>query len=363
MERKRFKLTDDNSMDGCIFPDGTTNYSVLDLIAIYHKHTSDEYAHAKLVWSKFKKDPRYTNELARLVKYDTDYYRMSPALRMNPMMSIDGLKRLLAILPRTHRMDPRTHTLHRETLSATLTRFIDGDKSMVEDWGSKLDARLALTLSNIEASAEIGSGAANAASSVKINATAVIGEIPASDKSASSAACAETVSIVKPEYVLGQRALNSANDHTLRRDCRRATVEKTAVPSRAMSPLSAWSAKIDAMDTGMPSRASSSCSDFSTASVADSVEFTETNPEALRGLVIDAIEQEALGDTTMIDSADMSEILMSNEPVDEVLPRPVRQKMAALQLTFPITEAVPSAASRMQVLDIHAHDVLLRHLS
>ena len=189
------------------------------------------------------------------------------------------------------------------------------------------------------------------------------GDIPASDMSASSAASAETVSIVKPEYVLGQRALNSANDHTLRRDCRRAAVEKTAVPSSAMSPLSAWSAKIDAMDTGMLSRASSSCSDFSTASVADSVEFTETNPEALRGLVIDAIDQEAPGDTTMIDAADMSEILMPNEPVDEVLPRPVRQKMAALKLTFPITEAVPSAASRMQVLGMHAHDVLLRHLS
>ena len=173
MERKRFKLTDDNSMDGCIFPDGTTNYSVLDLIAIDHKYTLDDHTHSKLVWSKFKKNPIHA-DVVRLVKYDTDYYRMTPALCKNPMMSIDGMKRLLAILPRTYRMDPMAHTLHRETLSATLTRFIDGDKSMVEDWGSKLDTRLALTLSNIDASAEIVSGVANAASSVKINATAVI---------------------------------------------------------------------------------------------------------------------------------------------------------------------------------------------
>lgn len=103
-------------------------------------------------------------------------------------------------------------------------------------------------------------------------------EIPTSDKSASSAASAETVSIVKSEYVLGQRALNSAHDHTLRRDFKRAVVEKTGVPSSAMSPLSAWAAKIDAMDKDVLSRASSSCSEFSTSSVADSVEFTETNP-------------------------------------------------------------------------------------
>jgi hypothetical protein len=80
---------------------------------------------------------------------------------------------------------------------------------------------------------------------------------------------ADSTSRIKPAHALGLLALNG---------------EKTDVPSNAMSPLSAWAAKINAMDTGVPSRASSSASDFSTPSVADSVEFTETNPEAMRGL-------------------------------------------------------------------------------
>lgn len=43
-------------------------------------------------------------------------------------------------------------------------------------------------------------------------------------------------------------------------------------------------------------------------------------------------------------------ILMPNEPVDEVLPRPVRQKMVAFQHTFKITEAVSSGASAASAL-------------
>ena len=41
----------------------------------------------------------------------------------------------------------------------------------------------------------------------------------------------------------------------------------------------------------------------------------------------------------------VSVILMPNERVDEVLPRPVRQKMVALQRTFPIAEPASSGAS------------------
>ena len=49
---------------------------------------------------------------------------------------------------------------------------------------------------------------------------------------------------------------------------------------------------------------SPSLSPFSTPSVADSVEFTETNPEALHGLGlgIDAIEQKAPGDAVVNDT-------------------------------------------------------------
>jgi alkylhydroperoxidase/carboxymuconolactone decarboxylase family protein YurZ len=170
--RVQFKLTTDNSMDGSIFSDGTMACSVLHLISIANKATYDDHAHAKQVWRKFKKHPIYADELARLSRYGNDY-------RINPVMSVVDLKRLLTILPDTRRMDRMTQTKHRETLGATLTRFIGGDKSMVLFPALKLDARLALTLSNIEASAEIVSEAATrsrlyAVSSVKINATAVI---------------------------------------------------------------------------------------------------------------------------------------------------------------------------------------------
>jgi len=57
-------------------------------------------------------------------------------------------------------------------------------------------------------------------------------------------------------------------------------------------------------DSGMPSMASSPASAFSSHSVAESVEFTETNPEALHGLGlgIDAIEQKAPGDAVVNDT-------------------------------------------------------------
>jgi len=163
--RAKFKLTADNSMDGSIFSDGTLMCSVLDLISIANKSTWDNHTHSKQVWCKFRKHPIHADELARLLKYDETEYRSIPA------MSIADLKRLLEILPDTRKMDSMTQTKHREALGATLKRYIDGDESMVLFSGSKLDARLALTLRNIEASL---SGAANAASSVKINAPAVI---------------------------------------------------------------------------------------------------------------------------------------------------------------------------------------------
>jgi hypothetical protein len=177
--RAQFKLTTDKTMDGSVFSDGTLMCSVLDLISIANKATYDNHAHSKQVWWKFKKHPIHADELALLLKYDESEYRI------NPVMCIADLKRLLEILPDTRRMDILTQTKHRETLGATLKRYIDGDKSMVLFPGLKLDDRLALTLSNIEASV---SGAAHAASSVKIKAPAVI-ETEIEDTSAISKFC------------------------------------------------------------------------------------------------------------------------------------------------------------------------------
>ena len=112
----------------------------------------------------------------------------------------------------------------------------------------------------------------------------------------SSKQAADNTSRIKSVHVLGLLALN------------RAPVEKTDVPSNAMSPLSAWAAKINVMDTGMPSRASSSASDFSTPSVADSVEFTETNPAGVIDKEAPAKDTQAPGDTVMNDTESESEM-------------------------------------------------------
>ena len=163
------------------------------------------------------------------------------------------------------------------------------------------------------------------------------GEIPVSDKSASSAAPAEIVSIVKSEYVLGQRALNSAQDHELRRDSRRAAVEKTGVPSNAMAHLDAWSAKIDAMDTDAPgdtamlSRASSSVSDFSTESVADSI---HTN------------DKEAPGDAHESEMHDISAVSTPSAPMQELCLETLEQE--------PASGAASISTSRVQVLNMRA---------
>jgi hypothetical protein len=101
-------------------------FSVLDLISIANNATNDDNKHAKQVWRRFKKHPIYAAELVGLSKYCTDY-------RINPVMYVDDLKRLLTILPDTRRMRKPEAVRFRKTLGATLQRFIDGDTSMIEE--------------------------------------------------------------------------------------------------------------------------------------------------------------------------------------------------------------------------------------
>ncbi len=122
---------------------------------------------------------------------------------------------------------------------------------------------------------------------------------------------------------------------------------------------SAWSAKIDAMDTGMSSRASSSVSEFSTPSVADSVEFIETNPEALRGLGlnIDSNDKQAPGDVVINDSESESE---GREISADAVPSTLIQQLCLQTL---VSGGASISTSRMQVLDMCVYDVLLHLLS
>ena len=81
--------------------------------------------------------------------------------------------------------------------------------------------------------------------------------------------------------------------------------EKQSFPPSAMSSSMKYTGLQAPGDSGMPSIASSPASVLSlTHSVAESVEFSETNPEALGGLGlgIDAIEQKAPGDAVVNDT-------------------------------------------------------------
>ena len=86
----------------------------------------------------------------------------------------------------------------------------------------------------------------------------------------------------------------------------------------------------------------------SAASVAESAKFTETNPEALRGLGlgIDENDKEAPGDAVMNDAESESEggeiLTLEQEPV---------------------SGGASISTSRMQVLNMRVYDVLLHLLS
>ena len=122
----------------------------------------------------------------------------------------------------------------------------------------------------------------------------------------SSKQAADNTSRIKSVHISGLLALKGA------------PVEKTVVPSSAMpakiDAMSALSAKIDAMDTGVPSRAPSSASEFSTPSVADSVEFTETNPAGVIDKQAPAKDQQAPAIDQDIDMPDAA----GAEPMEEI---------------------------------------------
>ena len=91
--------------------------------------------------------------------------------------------------------------------------------------------------------------------------------------------------------------------------CEKPVIDESFPPS-AMSSSMKYTGQQAPGHTAMPSMASSPASVFSIPSVPESVEFTETNPEALRGLGlgIDAIDQKAPGDTVMNDTESEGEM-------------------------------------------------------
>ncbi len=126
----------------------------------------------------------------------------------------------------------------------------------------------------------------------------------ASAQEALSAAASTTASPMQVLGMFGMRArcalapLELTRKPLLQVDAtyKQVMCEKQSFPPSAMSSSMKYTGLQAPGDSGMPSMASSPASALSlTHSVAESVEFTETNPEALHGLGlgIDAIEQKA----------------------------------------------------------------------
>ncbi len=102
--------------------------------------------------------------------------------------------------------------------------------------------------------------------------------------------------------------------------CEKPVIGKSFPPS-VMSTSMKYTGQQAPGNTAMPSMASSPVSAFSIHSVPESVEFTETNPEALGGLGlgIDAIEQKAPGNMVMNDTESESEMeQVGASQIDEI---------------------------------------------
>jgi hypothetical protein len=119
---------------------------------------------------------------------------------------------------------------------------------------------------------------------------------------------ADKTSRINPVHISGLLALNPGpieknnNKEALSQPVRQKMVvhmltfpiNVTETPSRETISAAVITGQEATGDTVMPSMVSSSVSPFSTPSVAESVEFTETNPQD-----IDVIDKESSGDTVM----------------------------------------------------------------
>ena len=151
-----FKVTVDWIMRGYMSHDGKVMLGVHDFISVANK-INDDNEYAKKVWNIFKKIS-YTTEIVRPDEGD-----------ITVAMSIVGLKRLLAELPMSHRISRAKAKSFRNLIDATFERYSQGDTSMIEEIRPNHQACAVST--SID---ETVSSAANAASSVKINAKAEI---------------------------------------------------------------------------------------------------------------------------------------------------------------------------------------------
>jgi hypothetical protein len=246
----------------------------LDFVSIVNKkHDQNEYAKSK--WSKLKQSCSF-------ITFNGD-----------DLMDIAGLKALLYpdVLAYTRDFPKHNADPYRRDILSTLTAFENGNTSMIEDLGpmaawpadTPFSGRLA-TYAPINTTNRQAAAASTPSARIReIIARASYASYVSNGASASYQP-ADKTSRIRPVHVSGLLALNpgpldkSNSKEVLPQRGR----QKMVATMRAFPGQEAISA------AAMPSISSSAASPFSTPSVAESVEFTETNPKG-----IDAMEQEA----------------------------------------------------------------------
>jgi hypothetical protein len=251
----------------------------LDFVSIvYKKYDQNEYAKTK--WLKLKPSCSFTT------------------FNGDDLMDIPGLKALLYKLPITRGFPKHNADPYRRDILSTLTAFENGNTSMIEDLGpiAAWPSAAALPHADTPFSGRLATYApintTNRQAAAASTPSARIREIIArasyasyvSNGASASYQPADKTSRIRPVHVSGLLALNpgpldkSNSKEVLPQRGR----QKMVATMRAFPGQEAISA------AAMPSISSSAASPFSTPSVAESVEFTETNPKG-----IDAMEQEA----------------------------------------------------------------------
>ncbi len=307
--------------------DGKRLMSVaLDFVSIVNKkHDQNEYAKSK--WPKLKQSCSVTT------------------FNADDLMDIPGLKALLYKLPYTRDFPKHNADPYRRDILSTLTAFENGNTSMIEDLGpmaawpadTPFSGRLA-TYAPINTTNRQAAAASTPSARIhEIIARASYASYVSNGASASYQP-ADKTSRINPVHVSGLLALNpgpldkSNSKEVLPQRGR----QKMVATMRAFPGQEAISA------AAMPSISSSAASPFSTPSVAESVEFTETNPKGIDAMEQEAppMDQDASGDPGMNDTESDSE--------KEQTPAAVMEKEApASEQQAPVDNGMPDATDEI----------------